>query len=109
MALDTILEMVCDPPFQHLGLDARVSGPANALWINGDKNTLSVQALLNLTPPAQAATGKVLSGGLIDATYTQRDGAVEMRTLELNLPSSQLIAHGHLGAYPPQQSVGLCR
>ncbi len=100
VALDTILEMVCDPPFQHLGLDARVSGPANALWINGDKNTLSVQALLNLTPPAQAAPGKVLTSGLIDATYTQRDGAVDMRKLELNLPSSQLTAHGHLGAYP---------
>jgi translocation and assembly module TamB len=100
VALDTILEMVCDPPFQHLGLDARVTGPANALWINGDKNTLSVKALLNLTPPAQAAPGKVLTSGLIDATYTQRDGAVDMRKLELNLPSSQLSAHGHLGAYP---------
>jgi translocation and assembly module TamB len=100
VALDTLLEMLCDPPFQRLGLDARVSGPANALWINGDQNTLSVQALLKLAPPAQAAPGKVLTGGLIDATYTQRDGAVDMRKLELDLPSSQLTAHGHLGAYP---------
>ena len=100
VALDTLLEMLCDPPFQRLGLDARVTGPANALWINGDKNTLSVQALLKLAPPAQAAPGKVLTGGLIDATYTQRDGAVDMRKLELDLPSSQLTAHGHLGAYP---------
>jgi translocation and assembly module TamB len=100
VALDTILEMVCDPPFQHLGFDARVSGPANALWINGDNRTLSVGALLSLTPPAQAAQGKVLAGGVVDATYTQRDGAVDLRMLKLDLPSSTLEAHGHLGAYP---------
>ncbi len=100
VALDTILEMVCDPPFQHLGFDARVNGPANALWIKGDNRTLSVGALLNLTPPAQAAQGKVPAGGLVDATYTQRDGAVDLRKLVVHLPSSQLEAHGHLGAYP---------
>jgi translocation and assembly module TamB len=100
VALDTLLEMLCDPPFQHLGLDTRVNGPADALWINGDNRTLSVKALFALTPPAQAAQGMVPASGLIDATYTQRDGAVDMRKLELNTPASQLVAHGHLGAYP---------
>jgi translocation and assembly module TamB len=100
VALDTLLGMVCDPPFQHLGFDARLNGPANALWIKGDVRTLSVGALLSLTPPAQAAQGRVSAGGLVDATYTQRDGAVDLRKLELNLPSSHLQAHGHLGAYP---------
>jgi translocation and assembly module TamB len=100
VALDTLLEMLCDPPFQHLGFDTRVNGPANALWFNGDNRTLSVGALFSLSPPAQAAQGKVLAGGLIDATYTQRDGAVDLRKLILHLPSSQLEAHGHLGAYP---------
>jgi translocation and assembly module TamB len=100
VALDTILEMVSEPPFQHLGFDARVNGPANALWINGDNRTLSVDALLSLTPPAQAAQGKVPASGLVDATYTQRDGAVDLRKLILHLPSSQLEAHGRLGAYP---------
>jgi translocation and assembly module TamB len=104
VALDTLLEMLCDPPFQHLGFDARVNGPANALWINGDKRTLSVGAVFSLTPPAQAAQGKVLAGGLIDATYTHRDGAVDLRKLVLHLPSSQLEAHGHLGAYPMTSS-----
>ena len=100
VALDTILEMVCDPPFQHLGFDARVNGAANALWVKGDDHTLSVGAQFSLTPPAKAAQGKVLAGGLIDATYTHRDGAVDLRRLKLNLPASQLEAHGHLGAYP---------
>jgi translocation and assembly module TamB len=100
VALDTVLEMVCDPPFQHLGFDTRINGPAKALWINGDTRTLSVDALLNLTPPAQVAQGKVAAGGLIDATYTQRDGAVDLRKLEFHTPASQLEASGHLGAYP---------
>jgi len=100
VALDTVLEMVCDPPFQHLGFDSRVNGPANALWINGDVNTLSVDALLNLTPPAQAGQGKVLAAGLVDATYTHRDGAVDLRRLKVDLPTNKVQAHGHLGAYP---------
>jgi translocation and assembly module TamB len=100
VALDTILEMVSYPPFQHLGFDTRVNGPANAQWVKGDVRTLSVGALLSLTPPAQAAQGKVPASGLVDATYTQRDGAVDLRKLVLHLPSSQLEAHGHLGAYP---------
>jgi translocation and assembly module TamB len=100
VALDTLLEMLCDPPFQHLGFDARVSGPAKALWINGDSRTLAVDALLNLTPPAQAAQGKVLAAGVVDATYTHRDGAVDLRRLRIDLPSSHILAHGHLGAYP---------
>ena len=100
VALDTLLEMVCDPPFQHLGFDTRLNGPATARWINGDVRTLSVNALLNLAPPAQAAQGKVPASGLIDATYTQRDGAVDLRKLEFHTPASQLEARGHLGAYP---------
>ena len=107
VALDTLLGMLCDPPFQHLGLDTRVNGPANAHWINGDKYTLSVDALLNLIPPAQAAEGKAITSGLIDATYTHRDGAVDLRKMVLNLPSSQLLAHGHLGAYPMASASAL--
>ncbi|MGD0830695.1 MAG: translocation/assembly module TamB domain-containing protein [Terracidiphilus sp.] len=100
VAIDTLMEMVCDPPFQRLGFDSGINGSATALWIKGDKQTLSVAALLNLTPPAQAAAGKVAATGFVDATYTQRDGAVDLRKLEVDLPSSQLLAQGHLGAYP---------
>ncbi len=100
VALDTVLEMVCDPPFHHLGFDTGINGTATALWINGDTRTLTVDALLNLSPPAQAAPGMTLASGLIDATYTQRDGAVDLRKLEFHTPSSQLESHGHLGAYP---------
>jgi translocation and assembly module TamB len=107
VALDTILEMVCDPPFQHLGFDTRINGPANALWIKGDNRTLSVDSSLILTAPAQPAQNMTPANGLIDATYTQRDGAVDLRKLEFHTPGSQLQASGRLGAYPLTSSTAV--
>jgi translocation and assembly module TamB len=108
VSLDTLLEMVSPPPFQHLGFDTRINGPATALWTSGDVRTLAVNALLSLTPPTQAAPGdrsspqgwETPASGLIDATYTQRNGAVDLRKLELRTPASQIEARGQLGAYP---------
>jgi len=107
VGLDTLLEMVSRPPFEHLGLDTRINGPATALWNSGDVRTLAVTALLNLIPPAKAATGNTLASGLVDATYTQRDGAVDLRKLLLRTPASQLEAHAHLGAYPMTSPTAL--
>lgn len=100
VAVDTILDMVGEAPYQRLGLDARINGTANAIWVKGDVNTLSVISTLNLSPSAQPVAGEAPSSGLIDGTYTQRDGAVDLRKLELHLPGSEIEAHGHLGAYP---------
>ncbi|MDE3189157.1 MAG: translocation/assembly module TamB domain-containing protein [Acidobacteriota bacterium] len=98
--LDAILDMVSQPPFQRLGLDTRLSGPAEATWIKGDSNTLAVSAALNASPSGHAVPGEAPVTGTIDGTYTQRDGAVALRALNITLPSSHIEAHGHLGAYP---------
>ena len=100
VALDAILDMVASPPFQRIGLDTCLNGPATATWINGDDKTLAVDAFFNLSPPGQAIAGEVATSGEVDANYTQRDGAVDVRQLDLRMPSSHLQAHGHLGAYP---------
>ena len=100
VSLDTLLAMVGSPPFQRLGLDARVSGPATAIWSNGDTQTLVVGATFTLSPSALTVPNEAPVTGAIDATYTQRDGAVALRRLELQMPASELEAHGHLGAYP---------
>jgi len=107
VALDTLLEMVSLPPFQHLGFDSRIEGPATAIWVKGDVRTLSVKALLNLVAPAQVAANKVPATGVIDGTYTQSNGAVDLRRLEVHLPASQVLAHGHLGAYPLTSLTGI--
>ncbi len=100
VALDTVMDMVAQGPFQRLGMDASLSGSATATWNHGDPSTTVVSAVLNMTPPDHAVAGEAPASGVIDATYTQRDGAVDLRKLELRMPGSQLEAHGHLGAYP---------
>jgi translocation and assembly module TamB len=107
VALDTILDMVGQQPFQRLGLDARVNGPAAATWSKGDKQTVAVSAQLRLSPSPAAVSGEAPTTGAIDATYTQSDGGVALRQLELNLPASRVEAHGRLGAYPMTSPTSL--
>jgi translocation and assembly module TamB len=100
VTLDTILDMVCAPPFRRLGLDSLVNGPAEATWSNGDPGSVAVTAALGLSPSAHTPAGEAPTSGAIDATYRQRTGAVELRELELRLPASELDARGTIGAYP---------
>jgi translocation and assembly module TamB len=100
VSLDTLLDMVSVPPFTRLGLDTRMNGLTTASWVKGDQNTLSVTTALSLSTPQVGMSGEAPTSGSIDATYTQSDGAVDLRKLELNTPASQIEAHGHLGAYP---------
>ncbi len=100
VALDTVLEMVVPPEYQHLGLDARLDGTAVATWFNGEGRNVSVTANFGLSPSAQTPAGEAPTTGVIDATYTQSNGGVDLRKLELHLPASELEAHGALGAFP---------
>lgn len=100
VALDTVLDMVSPPAYRRLGIDARLDGPAVAVWTHGDGNTVSVDAQLSLNPSRQTPAGEVPATGAIDGTYAQHNGSVALRKLELHLPQSDLAAHGVLGAYP---------
>ena len=100
VALDTVLDMVGQKPFNRLGLDTLLNGPATAEWVQGEVNTLSVTAMLEASPPGRPVAGEAPGYGGFDATYTQRDGAVDLRRLDLSLPGSQIEAHGRLGAFP---------
>ena len=100
VSLDAILDMVSAPPFQRLGINGLLNGPAVATWSKGDTDTVAVNVNLNMSPSAHLLSGEVAGGGVIDATYTQRSGAVDLRKLDVHLPNSQVTAHGTLGAYP---------
>jgi translocation and assembly module TamB len=100
VGLDTILDIVGRPPFNRLGLDAVLNGPATADWINGEVNTLKVDAALGLGPSGKATAEEVSASGALEGSYLQRTGAVEVRRLELNLPESSIKAYGRLGAFP---------
>ncbi len=107
VALDTVLDIVGQPPFQRIGVNAVLNGPANATWQHGDVNTLAVKSTLNMSPAARGLPGEAPATGTIDGTYTQRDGAVDVHALEVNLPSSRVTAHGKLGAYPLTRPTAL--
>ena len=100
VALDTIMDIVGQKPFQRLGVGTLLNGPVTADWVNGDVNSLSVGATLALNPLTHPVVGEESASGEIDGTYTQRNGVVDLRRLELRLPNSQILAHGQLGAYP---------
>lgn len=107
VALDTILDIVSKPPFNRLGVDTVLNGPATAEWGNGDVNTLKVETALGLSPSSQPVAGEAPGTGVIDAEYAQRTGAVNVRNLELDLPASQIKASGTLGAYPMTSPTSL--
>ena len=107
VALDTILDIVGQAPFNRLGIDTVLNGPATADWIDGDVNTLKVDALLGLAPSGRPIPGEFPGAGAIDASYSQHTGAVELRRLELNLPASRIQANGRLGAYPMTSPTAL--
>jgi len=105
VSLDTLLDMVSQPPFQRLGLDARLNGPSNAVWSDGDVNTLAVSTNFRLSPSAASPRGETPANGAVDATYFQRSGAVNLRNLQVTMPGSQVSARGQLGAYPMTSST----
>ena len=107
VSLDTILDIVSVPPFQRLGIGSLISGPATATWENGQNDSVVVSTNLNLRPSPHPLAGEVGGSGVVDATYTQRNGAVDVRKLELHLPASDLTAHGALGAYPITSATAL--
>jgi translocation and assembly module TamB len=100
VSLDTVLDIVGQRPFQRLGINALLNGLSTADWTDGDVQTLTVSANLGVSASGKSIPGESPANGAIDATYTQRDGAVALRKLEVALSASQVRAHGHLGAYP---------
>jgi translocation and assembly module TamB len=94
------MAMVGQPHFLHLGLDTNINGVANAKWVKGDQQTVVVDTQFALSPSARGVAGEFPTSGAIDATYTQNDGIVALRTLELRTPASELEAQGHVGAFP---------
>ena len=107
VSLDTLMDMVGQPPFQRFGLDTRLNGTADANWVKGDQQTLTVATKVSLNPSALGVTGEVPTAGAVDATYTQKDGAVDLRKLDLHTPASQIDASGRLGAYPLTSPSGM--
>jgi translocation and assembly module TamB len=107
LPLDTVLQIVSPAPFDRLGLASLLTGTAEANWVKGDQNTLVVTTQVGMSPPTENVPGETPASGAVDATYTQRDGGVEVRKAALQTPASQIDVTGHLGAYPLTSPSGL--
>jgi translocation and assembly module TamB len=107
VALDTVLDVVGQAPFMRLGINTLLNGPANATWVHGDVNTVAVTSTLRLSPLMPGTAGEAPATGMIEGTYTQKDGAVEVRTMDVNLPGSHASAQGRLGAFPLTSTTSL--
>ena len=107
VTLDTLLDMVSQEPFKRLGLDARLNGLSTAAWNNGDVNTLIMTTKFDMSPSTKRVPGEAPTSGVIDGTYQQRNGSVDLRNLQVNLPASQVSAHGQFGAYPMTSPTGI--
>ena len=107
VSLDTILGMVSVEPYKKFGFDALLNGPAIATFSKGLTKTLVVSAQLAMSPSGESPPGEVATSGVIDGTFTDMDGVVDLRKLELRTASSVFEAHGHLGARPTSSPSSL--
>jgi translocation and assembly module TamB len=107
VSLDTVLDIVGRDPFTRLGVDTTLNGPATAEWVEGEVNTLKVDAQFGMAPSGHPLEGEIPGSGVIEASYSQRNGAVDVRRLELNLLESQITAHGRVGTYPMTSPTAL--
>lgn len=107
VALDTVMDIVGQGPFERLGFDTLLSGPATATWTKGDVATLAVGVNLSLNSGERPEPGEVSAYGAVDANYSQQDGSVDLRRLDFSTPGGQVTAHGNVGAYPVTSPTSL--
>lgn len=100
LRLDTVLDIVGQPPLMRVGMDTQLNGPMHATWANGANESIVIGGTLSLSPGNRPEPGEVEASGTLDATYTHRDGAVAVRRLELRTPGGELDAHGEMGVFP---------
>jgi translocation and assembly module TamB len=112
ITLDTILEMLAVPQYQHLGFGTAVSGPATARW-TGLGNDLEIGGQLGLAPHVaiDAKSGMSQPGavtrpaevpleGAVDAKYEVDSGSVKIASMDFRLPHSSIRGKGSLGVFP---------
>lgn len=99
ITLRTTMALVAPSQYRELGFDTVTSGNGYVDW-TGDASDLSARANVTLTPSAHTPAGEVPMSGMVDATYFQKNGSVQIRQLQAQTPASQFEVTGGLGVYP---------
>lgn len=99
ITLRTVMSFVAPPHYQELGFDTVVSGTGKVDW-SGNASDLVASANVTYVPSAKLPEGEVPLSGSVDATYSQRNGDVQIRQLKAQTPASRINVTGGLGVYP---------
>jgi translocation and assembly module TamB len=97
ITLGSVMRAVAPARDQNLGFDTAASGPVSVQW-TGSAADATVTANVRLAA-GSGRDGVPLSGGF-DATYDNRRGAVDIRSLTAQTPGSHIQVQGALGVYP---------
>ena len=99
ITLRTVMAFVALRQYDELGFDTVASGDGYVDW-TGDGADLSARANVTMAPSAHTPDGEVPMSGMLDATYFQKNGTVQIRQLQAQTPATQFHVTGGLGVYP---------
>lgn len=106
VTLRSVLAATVLEPYRDLGFDTAASGPVHVDW-TASAADLTVDAKLTLAPPSRRTDGQAPISGLVDAEYFNRQGTVQIRSLEAHTPATNLRVQGALGVYPESRTSAL--
>ena len=105
-SLDRILTMVAPPDFRRFGFNTVASGTANVDW-TGSASDLVGTADIALAPANSSAPNETPMTGTVQARYLQRSGTVDIGSLDVHTPASEIHVSGALGVYPLTQPTNM--
>jgi translocation and assembly module TamB len=95
----SIMAIVAPPHYTELGFDTEASGDATVDW-TGSATTFTAGAKVTLMPPQKTTAGRVPMYGTVDARYSNVSGLVDIHSLDVHTPASEIRVTGSLGVYP---------
>ena len=99
ITLRTVMAFVAPRQYDELGFDTVTSGDGFVDW-TGDGSDLSARANVTMAPSVHTPDGEVPMSGMLDATYFQKSGSVQIRQLQAQTPATLIQVTGGLGVYP---------
>jgi translocation and assembly module TamB len=104
--LDSLLDSVAPRQFRRLGFDTSAAGTANVDWTGSPEN-MTGSVNVDLAPPHTPSPDEVPVTGVVQATYVNRTGSVEVRAFDAHTPASEIQISGSLGVYPMTRKTQL--
>ena len=101
ITLRSVMRAVAPERYQDLGFDTAASGSVSVQWTG---SAADAKVTGNLALAAGNGRDGVPLSGTVDATYDNRRGAVDIRSLTAQTPGSHIQADGAVGVYPLERS-----